>query len=65
MKKLVFSILMLLAVIFGVGFYRGWFTVNQTRIQQDEETAKGGMHDLEQKVKDRTGDRNGPVKDTK
>ena len=53
MKKLIISILLLLAVIAGVGLYRGWFTVNQTRIHQDEDTVKEKVHDLEQKVKDK------------
>jgi sensor domain CHASE-containing protein len=55
MKKLVVSLLLLVAVVAGVGLYRGWFTVNQTRIRQDEDTARQEVHDLTQSVKTKAG----------
>jgi len=51
MKNLVFVLLVLVAGISAFGIYRGWFTVNQQRIEQDENTAKSELHELEQKVK--------------
>ena len=63
MKKLVFVLLLLVAVIFGFGLYRGWFTVNEQKIEQDEATAKKELHDLEHKVKDKTSDPKSPVKE--
>jgi hypothetical protein len=54
-----------LAGIAGFGLYRGWFTVNRQKIEQDEATAKTEMHDLEQKVQDKTSDRKSPVTDRK
>ena len=52
MKKLAVVILVLFAIIACVGLYRGWFTVNQARIQQDEEAAKAKVQDIEKKIKD-------------
>jgi len=51
MKRLAICILLCGAVIAGVGFYRGWFLVDQTRLQQDEKAAKREIHDLEKKAK--------------
>ncbi len=65
MKNLVFVLLVLVAGISAFGIYRGWFTVNQQRIEQDENTAKSEMHDLEQKVKDKTSDVKSSAKDRK
>jgi len=65
MKKLMIVLLLLVVAIFGFGLYRGWFTVNEQKIEQDEATAKKELHDLEQKVKDKTSDQKGPVKDQK
>jgi hypothetical protein len=65
MKNLVFVLLVLVAGIVGVGLYRGWFTVNRQKIEQDEAAAKTEMHDLEQKVQDKTSDRKSPVTDQK
>lgn len=59
MKNLVFAILFLLAVIAGVGAYRGWFTVNKTKIQQDEQAVKDELQDLEQEVKTKADDLTG------
>ena len=52
MKRTAIVIILLVAFIAGFGFYRGWFTVNQDVIRQDEQTAKEKVHELEQKVKD-------------
>jgi len=65
MKKLVIVLLLLVVGIAGFGFYRGWFNVNEQKIEQDEATAKKKMHDLEQKVKDKTSDQKSPAKDGK
>ena len=56
MKNLVFAFLLLAAVIVGFGAYRGWFTVNKARIEQDEVVAKTEVNDLGQQVKDKTSD---------
>jgi hypothetical protein len=61
MKSFVFGFLLLAAVIAAVGAYRGWFTVDQAKIQQDEESAKTELYDIGQKVKEKTSDRKGPV----
>jgi hypothetical protein len=65
MKKLVIVLLVLVAGIFGFGLYRGWFTVNEQKIERDEATVKKELHDLEQKVKDKTSDPKSPPKDQK
>ena len=65
MKKLVIVLLLLVVGIFGLGLYRGWFTVNRQKLEQDEATAKKEMHDFEQKVKDKTFDMKSPAKDQK
>jgi hypothetical protein len=52
MKRLAICILLCGAVIAGVGFYRGWFLVDQTRLQQDEKAAKREIDDLEKKADD-------------
>jgi hypothetical protein len=65
MKKLVIVLLLLVVGISGFGLYRGWFTVNKQKIEQDEATAKKEMHDLGQKVKDKTSGLKSPAKDQK
>jgi hypothetical protein len=65
MKKLVFVLLLIAAGISGFGLYRGWFSVNQQKIEQDEAAAKTELHDLEQKVKDKTSALKSPDKDRK
>lgn len=65
MKNLAFVLLVLAAGISGFGLYRGWFTVNQQKIEQDEEAAKKEMHDLGQKVKEKTSDLKSPLKGEK
>jgi hypothetical protein len=71
MGKLLVVAILLLVAIAGVGFYQGWFhlstdstdrkpsatiTIDQDKIKADEEKAKEKLHDLGQKVKQRTGD---------
>jgi hypothetical protein len=66
MRTLVFVVVVLLAGIAGVGFYRGWFglstnstdqkpsatiTVDKDKIHADEELAKEKVEGLGQKVK--------------
>jgi len=63
MKRLFFVLLVVVVGIVGVGFYRGWFTVNQDKIQQDERTAKEEVRELTQEVKAKTGERTDKVKE--
>ena len=63
MKRLFFGLLMLAVGIVGLGFYRGWFTVNQGKIQQDEQRAKEEVRELMQEVKAKTGERTDKVKE--
>ena len=65
MKRLVFVVLLIAAGISGFGLYRGWFSVNRQKIEQDEATAKTELHDLGQKAKDKTSDLKSPVKERK
>ncbi len=65
MKKLVIVLLVLVVAICGFGFYRGWFTVNEQKIERDEATVKKELHDLGQKVKDKTSDQKSPAQDQK
>ncbi|MBI3860417.1 MAG: hypothetical protein HY290_00825 [Planctomycetia bacterium] len=65
MKNLVFALLLLAAVIAGVGAYRGWFTMNKPKIEQDEQTAKEELHDLGQQVKTKSGELSDKVKGQK
>jgi len=63
MKRLFIVLLMLVVGIVGLGFYRGWFTVNQDKIQQDEQRAKEEVRELMQDVKAKTGERAETVKE--
>ncbi|HEY2838181.1 MAG TPA: hypothetical protein VGJ26_03485 [Pirellulales bacterium] len=56
MKKLFISLLVVVVGIVGVGFYRGWFTVNQDKLQQDEQKAKEKVRELTQDLKAKTGE---------
>jgi hypothetical protein len=56
MKRPIAVIVVLIIVLAGFGLYRGWFTVNKARLQQDEQTAREKIRELEQKAKDRTAD---------
>jgi predicted negative regulator of RcsB-dependent stress response len=77
MKHLVGVAVLLLAVMVGLGFYRGWFqlstkdtgdkpsatiTMDKGKIQADEKKAKEEMHDFGQKAKETTGDRTAQAK---
>jgi hypothetical protein len=57
MKRLFVVLLVLVVGIVGFGFYRGWFTANQDKIQQDEQRAKEEIRELIHEVKDKTGER--------
>ena len=65
MKNLVFVLLVLAACVVGLGVYRGWFSVNRQKLQQDENTVKKEIHDLEQKVKDKSSELTSPAKERK
>ena len=63
MKRL-FSLLLVVVVgIVCVGFYRGWFTVNQDKIQQDEQKAKEKVRELMQDAKAKSGEGTDKVKE--
>lgn len=63
MKRLFVVLLILIVVIIGFGFYRGWFTANPDKIQEDEQRAKEEVQELMQKVKDKTGGHTEKVKE--
>jgi hypothetical protein len=65
MKNLVVVLLLIVAGLSGFGIYRGWFTMDQQKIEQDEIAAKAELRDLEQKVKEKASDLKGPVKSQK
>jgi hypothetical protein len=71
MKALVFVVVVLLAGIVGLGFYRGWFrlsmvnsdqqpsatvTVDKNKIHEDEQKAKDTVHGFGQGAKDKLGE---------
>ncbi len=64
MKRLVFVLLVVVVGIVGLGFYRGWFTANQDKIQQDEQRAKEGVRELTDEVKAKIHERTDPVKES-
>ena len=76
MRHLVGVAVLLLAVMVGVGLYRGWFqlstnnagektsatiTVDKGKIHADEKKAKEEMHGFAQEAKEKTGERSGKV----
>ena len=63
MRRLVFVLLVLVVAIVGVGFYRGWFTVNEEKIQEDETRAKAEVKELLQEVKEKTDKHTPKAKD--
>jgi predicted negative regulator of RcsB-dependent stress response len=78
MNRLLGVLVLLLAVIVGLGFYQGWFhmstenkddksnvtfTVDQDKIHKDEEKAKEKVQDFGQKVKEKTGGGTDKVKE--
>jgi hypothetical protein len=75
MKNLIVGLVLLLAIVAGVGYYRGWFqvstggpggnpsiTVDRDKIKADEEKAKRSVQDVGQKVGGRTGAGTGEAK---
>jgi hypothetical protein len=64
MKQLAFLLFLFAAGTLSDGLNRRWFTVNQKKIEQDEDAAKPKMHELEQLVQEKASDLN-PVKDQK
>jgi hypothetical protein len=63
MKRLFVLLLVIVVGIVGLGFYRGWFTVNPGKIQQDEQRAKEEVRELMQDVKAKTGERTDTAKE--
>ena len=70
MKALVFVLVLLLACIVGLGFYRGWFrlsmqsmdnqpsatiTVDKDKIHEDEQKAKDKVQGFGQEAKEKLG----------
>jgi len=68
--KIVFILVLIVAVFIGVGFYRGWFTVSsdsqgstpnitvsvdKDKIREDKDKAVEKVHDLEQQAKAKVG----------
>ena len=78
MKNLVLVVILLLVGIVAVGFYQGWFhfstnstvntssatiTVDEDKIQKDEQKAKDEMQVLRQDAKEKIDDRAGKAKE--
>ena len=63
MRRLFVSFLVLVVGVVGLGFYRGWFTVNPEKIQQDEQRAKEEVREIVQEMKARTGKRTDAAKE--
>ena len=78
MKTLVVVFVLLLVGIAGLGFYRGWFslstdstdhkpsatiTVDNNKIQEDEQTAKEKVQVFGQEAQEKTGERADKVKE--
>jgi hypothetical protein len=68
MKALLIGLVLLVAVVIGVGFYQGWFhvstggsdgkvnagvTVDKEKIEADKEKAKEKLRELEEKGKEK------------
>jgi predicted negative regulator of RcsB-dependent stress response len=69
MKRLLIVLVLVVAVVVGLGFYQGWFrystagtdgkvnipiSVDREKIEQDKEKVKEKVQDLEQKIKEKT-----------
>lgn len=65
MKNLVIVLILFAAGTVSLGLNRGWFTVNQQKIEQDEEAAKIKMRDLGQTVQENASDLKGSANDQK
>ena len=76
MKAFLYAVVLVLVVIAGVGFYRGWFrltmentsqqpsatiTVDKDKIHEDEQKSKDKVQGFEQEAKKKIGDRAGKV----
>lgn len=79
MRNLLIVVVLVLACIAGVGFYRGWFnlsssngdqtpsatlTMDKDKIHADEQTAKGKMQGFGQSAKEKINDLTGKPKDS-
>jgi hypothetical protein len=77
MRTLAVVIVLVLVVVAGLGFYRGWFslstgntdhkpsatiTVDKDKIQEDEQRAREKVHSFGQGAKESTGQRTEEVK---
>jgi len=65
MKNPVMALLLIAVVVAGVAIYRGWFSVDQQKIEQDEKAAKAVAHDIEKKIKEEATDLTSPAKSKK
>ena len=78
MRTLAVVFVLLLVVVAGLGFYRGWFrlstdntdhkpsatiTVDKDKIQQDEQRAKEKVQSFGHEAKEKTGERADKVKE--
>ena len=79
MRNLLIVVILVLACIAGVGFYRGWFnlstnsadqtpsatlTMDKDKIHADEHTAKDKVQGLGQVAKEKINDLTGKAKDS-
>jgi uncharacterized membrane protein YciS (DUF1049 family) len=57
MKTLLVVLVLLVAVVVGVGFYQGWFhfTVDKEKFQEDEKNATKKLKKMWPKAKDKSG----------
>ncbi len=62
MKRFLTVLVLVLVGIAAFGYYRGWYHMDQAKIRADEQQAKQEVQDLAQKVKAKTGDVAGKVK---
>jgi len=55
MRGFLAALVLLAAIVLGVGIYRGWFTfgVDQEKFQEDKETAKEKVKKIWPKAKDK------------
>jgi predicted negative regulator of RcsB-dependent stress response len=76
--KVLFVVVVLILIVAGLGFYRGWFqlstdkednksnvtfSVNKDKFQEDENKAKETVQDLGHKVKEKTSNQTGTLKE--
>jgi hypothetical protein len=79
MTRFLGALVLIAAIIIGVGWYLGWFhfstggndresnfniSVDKDKIRQDEERAKEKLHEFGNKVKDKVEDRSEKTKDS-